>query len=858
MAGRPSPLSRLFDLALEIERHHNDQSFAEDGGRIHYVFDENIFELFAFPGKNRRMCHTFLDEDIGDHNRRDARNASQISAESAVVTGEILFGGALPGQKDGEILLSKGHREELLDRMSEEIIQHRSEGFEDLRLQAERNIEFKTEMLGLLASGHQGPAGEVASRSGEDSTIALDVQELRKFGAGESELAAFRATRRAALQLATDKHESQLQLERILSEKIQDRIHGVASLWRPSSREFIKLNERASYWEMHVRREIRNQRRQGARRPRSTQATRNDSEALALLEWVSARLPPTERIVLVTGDSTLINTYRRHFNTSPFVARSRLVPFLIRTPLQYSALLNTSATVNSTLRVGATPRINRLFRRVREALDLCLVTFQVAKLSTASATTGIADQLLADLQHLTLEPMLPKDAADGKRQYQPNTIDQFWTQHISSALLQARLREIGEDWRSAERLAIGLATNLVAQRIGPEQERLISEMRGKSPPQQRAIILAYVESVIARLARRAMEIWKPIARRFFQKSIENEGDGASRVPLAIKLDVSDGGSPVDLVRLLTARGSDANLVAATSGEFLANPFELFLATCILALLKREYRLTAHFSDMATSSFEFMKEEQPALSELRAAEAYYAAALSQRIQIARIDMCAGRQPASSVQRHYKSALTALDFAEKYGAPDPALPRDPLADFRDFRLASERVALEGFMAMQYYVSHDEALRPSALEHYKASGERLQECLAIWRSSNVGFRPDSLDDAVGVISRQFLINISAWFVLGSFLIETTQPLATDPLIVLFDEHVIVLKAAMRERVALLGAELLAFDILRGKSPEACIEQLRQLVFSADDPLEMDHHMFREILSKFAPTESQERDLQ
>lgn len=165
--------------------------------------------------------------------------------------------------------------------------------------------------------------------------------------------------------------------------------------------------------------------------------------------------------------------------------------------------------------------------------------------------------------------------------------------------------------------------------------------------------------------------------------------------------VVDRGMPQDLVHLLFARGQRA-VSSANDGavEFLENPFELFLAAGVLALLKREWRLANHFLDMATASFEHLQSSYPT-SEIRAAEAYYLAALALRIRLGNLVMSAGGE-VDAANAVYNSARDALDKCEHRGRDRQATAS--VRKFREFRLSSERAALELFMAVQCFLAKD----------------------------------------------------------------------------------------------------------------------------------------------------------
>lgn len=71
-------IAEIHDLSLDIERWDLDAEFADDdGGVIHYVFDQNIFELFTFPFENCDQFDLLPPSDNGrDRSPRQTTFAS--------------------------------------------------------------------------------------------------------------------------------------------------------------------------------------------------------------------------------------------------------------------------------------------------------------------------------------------------------------------------------------------------------------------------------------------------------------------------------------------------------------------------------------------------------------------------------------------------------------------------------------------------------------------------------------------------------------------------------------------------------------------------------------------------------------
>ena len=194
-------IAALFDLSLDIERHYSDVNFAQDGGTIHYVFDENLFELFVFPNINWHRSNYFSAAWRGSKTKNEQRHKT-AGLQSALITAEILFSGKLPGQVNSKILLSEWHRSELLSRMDDIVGDYSKSSFEAFRSTTETAIFEKFKVW--LDEPTEKYTGKFRSA---DVSLQDDVKLLREQrGLTEGTIAGFCRNREAALLLASDKH----------------------------------------------------------------------------------------------------------------------------------------------------------------------------------------------------------------------------------------------------------------------------------------------------------------------------------------------------------------------------------------------------------------------------------------------------------------------------------------------------------------------------------------------------------------------------------------------------------------------------------------------------------------------------
>ena len=220
-------LPGLYDFSLDIERHEEDAYFVENGGQIHYVFDENIFEMFVFPKENwinvERSPNVFSGSKFNARQRfRKIQNM-----QTALVTSEILFGGNLPGQKGGKIYLTEWHRWELLARTNQILGEYSGSNIDTFRQAANSILPKKMDYW-----KNEKSTEDLMFDGNGDPQIEADIQNLKLHESVDfATLQSFVRNRDAAFILANDENvEPAQQLSRILSPKMQRRLKGVISI----------------------------------------------------------------------------------------------------------------------------------------------------------------------------------------------------------------------------------------------------------------------------------------------------------------------------------------------------------------------------------------------------------------------------------------------------------------------------------------------------------------------------------------------------------------------------------------------------------------------------------------------------
>jgi len=742
----PPEISALFDLSLDIERHESDRRFA-DGGEIIYVFDENIFELFVFPKAFRRYCRIFFagapsgQEQSSTPTGTEPRHLRSLTIQSALATAEYLFSGALPGQDPSkkEIYLTPWHREELLDRLSELV----TEAADVALIQAgsptvQKKLDYFRQNQGAP------PGSNWRQQTYRDKFVANDLDDLK--GLSEDSLATFARTREMALVLGEDEvYEPLQQLQRIVSPEIQGRLKGIVNRQRPGARDEAKILARAEEWWDALQDEIElREHLKIVRHPRRKDSTAwRDCQSLAMVEWYSTTLnEDTQRVVLVTGDETLFDAYRRSYVRAPKPNAFRNTGFLLRRPKQYSPVFNSNL-------VGpgyGDPQ--SLFYHARGIVQTALTALQLSSMPSLSARPSE----IRNGEALTLRPL-----GDRSRKALP-PIEVSWRSQIQASNAEADpwFEALKSRWCRGERVRIGWANEAINNRMSDVERDLFKTVTSTPSEHEGRLIEEYLASTARDLANRTLDIWRPIAAKSFNQWVGAQPNKTERVPVSVFLPVTYDGAIADLLGLLNASAANhaSREQPSDAVEFLATQFELFVASAVLALMRHEWRFAQHFSDMATKTFEHAQpKDRP--TEVRAAEAYYCLALALRFRLGEL----GFSSYGHARRLFERAQKALVNCKNYGADLQATRKERHFNLvREFRVHGETAALFGFKAL-HELLRDEPSLSDAIALTTHAKQHLDECDQLRREAlDRIITMDSGIDAYRVLAHQFLVNRAA----------------------------------------------------------------------------------------------------
>lgn len=755
-------LPGLYDFSLDIERHEDDGYFSDNGGEIHYVYDENIFEMFVYPHDNwmyvERSPSVFTGKRLTG--RWDLRRRQDM--QTALATAEILFGGKLPGQRHGKIYLTEWHRWELLARTNQILADYSGPNIGAFRDAAKSMLRIKLDYWSNELSSDElkfDPKG--------DPQVERDVEELNlRKSIDLQTLHSFVRNRDAAYVLANDKNvEPAQQLSRILDVKMQRRLKGVVSIARPKRSDANAVEASARAWARALKAEYDAQLiRNPNRRQRSGANLWSDARSIALVEWISEKIDSGgRRVVFVTGDGTLFDAYRRIYEGESTRRKRRTAPFILRRPLQYAPFFQSE--VNSPI----VKEKAELFRTVRHSVELGLVPVRLAAISRKK----VSKEFLSRRHSVTLQPV------EKNRVLQKSELDLFWDEN-KSTFKEQRISYTDEELATNERVLIGLCRELIERRFSKDEKQLFSEFAEWGDEQEKKFG-EHIEQSIQRLLKHAIEVWQPIATSFFKKTLDaGNFRNKRKVPIAIKLAVMIGDAQIDFHGLMAKLVEDAEDHLpedyAPGVKPFSSPFEVFLSSSAVALYSNEWRMADHFCEMAINAVDWPQRDNEN-AENAAPEAYYLSALAKRYRLGDMSVVQRFGAFVSAQHLYEEANDALDLYEQSAKRGYSLGNtENGSNFARLRCDSERAALHLFFTSLSFAFAEELnpaggvedIRRAAKKAHARAMSSFNECIRNPLVRRSLHDPETLEQ--GSVERlvmvQLVINACAWFGLGQAL--------------------------------------------------------------------------------------------
>ena len=356
---------RLIDFSQDLERNQRDALFRDDAGKIVYVFDENIFELFFQPAIQKHLITSAYSAHWQTGTSRYERGHVPVEAQSALIASEYLLSETLPGAEGPLIYMTGWHRRELLSRIESIIdaLREKARSFKE-----NTTVEFLA-MLQLYVSGKDNV--DYPENLTKDDWLNQDMDKLRAGNMNEDGLRRYRLARISARMLAASKISEPLgQLKRAMSQPIQARLRTFHLDFCPTPGESDKIRSDAEDWFDRLLEEQKITTLPGIKRARGS--LWNDAQSLALIRWAATRhAQPKRKIVLITGDILVFNTYRRWYVETKPESAEHYEPFILRRASQYIPMMNLSDAHNdlSSRDAEIHKRVANLFEKIHGAIE---------------------------------------------------------------------------------------------------------------------------------------------------------------------------------------------------------------------------------------------------------------------------------------------------------------------------------------------------------------------------------------------------------------------------------------------------------------------------------------------------------
>jgi hypothetical protein len=299
---------RYFHYAATIrwclEYNREDFEFARKGGRITYLVDANIVRFFMDPADE-------ATQHFGVFGRGPPIETN------AMITAEFMLSRELAGQRGAPAFIAPGHAEDVAD-----VIDAVGRTAPDPR--EPPDSETLNSLLREIEEGRIGPEGAVQQLA----MVVPDVAEV----------------------FAT-----YLEVEHLKRVYDEDLVRPLAS-HRDATRDILDVDSKkpsaVADWTKRIRKweaDVETSRRpvgssakgsgETSSSRRERQLVERDARVLVQLEMLAACAEPDHRYVLITSDTMLFDAYARWY-WQEAREQSPRPPFLLRLPLQYSAILN--------------------------------------------------------------------------------------------------------------------------------------------------------------------------------------------------------------------------------------------------------------------------------------------------------------------------------------------------------------------------------------------------------------------------------------------------------------------------------------------------------------------------------------
>lgn len=848
---------QMLNLVQGIERNQSDEMFEADGGRIHYVFDENVFEMFVMPKRMRSFVGTFQStfwKRFADP--AHFRAWPSFNAQSAMLAAEYLLSGELPGQEDSKLLfMTPWHMNELSNRVGELTVELRG------RIEAAQ-LEGRTSSVERdLDSWFRSKQGRADATDpyfwaplAREPQLREDLDNLQSHGNVEpARIDRFAAARILARVLSEDTYfEPVEQLARLVSPGTRDRIVDLTTRFGLGSRDEEELERSATEWHSRLDKQIKSAKKIPPRRPA---AIWSDAYSLALVNWVSENCDrASERVVLVTGDRFLYNAYlefwsnwrRNSPETDPFVLRRivQYAPILNMNNRKFSDISDTGSLIDST----------------QQAMEVTLLPFNLSRMSTLAADDP--HMLERGRHYLALKAAEEINPADDV------SINYFLKQATPSWFIdqQRSLRGLCDLWKQTERTAIGAMFPLVQRRLHDRIEKLDAHIVTHPDAKLADVLSNRANQLLDRIVTRSVDVWYPIAVKFINDKLREamavEERLPLRAPIAVRLEVRAGSGTFDLTETIERwiRENDQTVVRLLMQHYEQAREQnlLFAFASGISLGQRDWSNADHYAHLAVQAATLDKTDNtpPAHeNELR-----YLHSIAKRFRVGEIGPPANERAYLLLRRRYAAARDLLEHCFKYHVEylecEEAGVRPHVLKL--IRTQSERAALDLFFAASVGLTNTASWSAetrsdacaAARNALDAADEDLRSCRELGqREAAIAPTDETRFNFMRRLRRQYICNSAAAHIVR-YLVDESCGRQVSRLI---DPELVVAVSDLQRNDAQLPvvvkAELCAYLLLAERDVAARQEDLRTIrAFSRPKySLKIDTELTRKICSAF-----------
>lgn len=663
---------RLLDITRDLDRHKEDAEFSKIGGHIHYVFDENILEMFVHPQRIANTTATFYSSFwLHSLDSKDRRRRFSIITQSALIAAEYMLGGGLPGQRGGRLLMTDWHLTEFYIRVDELIKRQR-------------------ELIDHVFPDKEKP--DPTKVVNFDPTIGAQPfleEDLRLVQADtywkNEAIDRFITARTAANKVASDVVlQPMLQLKRLGETTFRHRIFDVEEQFTIPDIEFDTIEVAARVWKNRL---LEEQKKWGHRtRSRTPGATSNDARSLALIQSIARRLDRnSERIVLVTSDRLLFDAYRRwHAGIAPS-ATEYFEPFVLRRPLQYAPIFNLADGVGD-----IEDRDNDLFNLTRAFMEVILLPFNLSRMESYGPDRVEAINRSREYFALKLVDFSPADLiVEPDISFFSNSLTEQWL-----ADSERRMHDLRVRWYQAEQVAIGSMYGTIRARLSSELEIEADRFAEPGADDLGPLLTNYLSNLLDSVVEQSIGWSFPLARRFINTRIKKAFKSQPRPPILVRLKIPLEGGSTDLRNFLYywVMGAHKEFSVEDEPKLTDRPDLVFATAATLALVLGAWSDANRFSELAERAGRSRSSNPDEHHEFM-----YLRAVSQRFRMAHLSPPRSEGGIAAVKRARDQAIAMLKDCLAYHS-EPAHDQ-PL---RKLRTLSERVALNIYYSMALLLS------------------------------------------------------------------------------------------------------------------------------------------------------------